>query len=153
MKNKVRKVLRPSRAVIVVVAHGLSEVAIAESVGSAMRLKIMVIAEAHGRQSIQIEGLAQRLAKEPLLRSQKGFAHATGLTRMSDLHIFTLMDVDDVRHSDVKQNYLNGQLSGLSKRWYKNAITPIYCDGNLEDVLKVIEMPYARSKGEKVLCI
>lgn len=42
MKNKVRKVLRPSRAVIVVVAHGLSEVA-AESVGSAMRLKIMVI--------------------------------------------------------------------------------------------------------------
>lgn len=68
---------------------------------------------------------------------------------MSDLHIFTLMDVDDVRHSDVKQNYLNGQLSGLSKRWYKNAITPIYCDGNLEDVLKVIEMPYARSKGEK----
>lgn len=43
MKNKVRKVLRPSRAVIVVVAHGLSEVAIAESVGSAMRLKIMVI--------------------------------------------------------------------------------------------------------------
>lgn len=149
MKGKPHKVLRPSRAVIVVVAHGLSEVAIAESLGSALRMKIIVIAEAKGRQSIQIEGLAQRLEKVPWLRSQKVFAQATGLRQLSDLHIFTLMDVDDVRHPEVERDYLNGQIAGMTKRWYQAAITPIFCDGNLEAVLKAIDMPYAHSKGEK----
>lgn len=62
---------------------------------------------------------------------------------------FTLMDVDDVQHPDVRNAYLKGRIPGLSRRWYKDRVTPIYCDGNLEDVLKAVDMPYAHSRGEK----
>ena len=147
--RKRKRVLRPTRDVVIVVAHGLSEVAIAQSLGAALRMKIIVVAEDSGRSSIQAEGLAKRLLKVPSLKTWTTCAETYSVDDPRQVHIFTLMDVDDIRHSDVKQAYMQGRVPGLSRRWYNERVTPIYCDGNLEAVLKAIGMAYANSRGEK----
>ncbi|MCI1985448.1 MAG: hypothetical protein LKJ69_09165 [Lactobacillus sp.] len=147
--KRLKKVIRPPEDLVIVVAHGQSEVAIAESLRSALRIKLLVIAENRGRSSIQIEGLAKRLDKEPLLKNKAEFMAQYSLSQLDHLHIFTLMDVDDVRHVDTKTAYMTGHIPGIKNRWYKQRVTPIYCDGNLEAVLKLADMPYAKSKAEK----
>lgn len=89
-RKRPKRVLRPAQDIVVVVAHGLSEVAIAQSLGSAIRLKIIVIAEDSGRSSIQIEGLAKRLLKEGDLASQAAFDEAYSLESLDHLHVFHL---------------------------------------------------------------
>ncbi|WP_176719268.1 hypothetical protein [Levilactobacillus brevis] len=70
--------------------------------------------------------------------------------KLVNCKIFTLMDVDDCKDISVKNNYLNGHISGIGEHELKPFVEPIYCKENFEEVLKDIHFPYiAKTNRQK----
>ncbi|KAA8346856.1 hypothetical protein [Leuconostoc mesenteroides] len=136
----------------VVIVHGQSEKNIVDYISSNYRIPIKVFSHKNGKSSIQIDGLPDVFSNKKF-NTQSDFENWIG-TDLNSLNsqsfkIFTLMDLDDVSNKSVKSNYKAGSISGIGKHWAKKFIVPIYCDGNLEDVLKDIQYPYAPNNKAK----
>ncbi|TGD22737.1 hypothetical protein EGT49_08120 [Companilactobacillus suantsaicola] len=138
----------------IVICHGLSEYKLVSTIKSKLRLNIEIFAREKGRTSIQIDGL-------PEIFNNGVFRNVKTLTRrydninshkknLIDCRIFTIMDVDDCRDVSIRNNYLNGNVSGLGRHELKEFITPIYFRENLEDVLNDIKFPFvAKNNRDK----
>lgn len=136
----------------IVIVHGKSEKNIAEYLRSNFRVSLEIYAERGGRNSIQIDGLKTVLNNNKF-GNKTNFKNWIQMTpaqlEKNNFKIFTIMDLDDVSDISVKNNYRDGHLSGIGEHWLKNFIVPIYCDTNLEDVLKDISYPYAHRNKDK----
>jgi len=113
-----------------------------------------VFARDKGKTSIQITKLPD-IFQDDVFRNVKRLTQkyptiAYEKKELKHCRIYTLMDVDDCNDTSVRNNYLNGNLSGLGDHELKPYVKPIYCKENLEDTLKDIKFPYvAKSNREK----
>lgn len=137
----------------VVICHGQSEYRMVNSIKQALRLNIGIFARDKGKSSIQIDKL-------PDIFQNKVFGSVKKLTQayptieyekneLSNCLIFTLMDVDDCQDLSIRNNYLNGQLSGIGANKLKPYVSPIYFKENLEDTLKDINFPYVAKNNRQ----
>ncbi|AHC30325.1 hypothetical protein CF77_gp40 [Oenococcus phage phi9805] len=114
---------------------------IVKYVSSNLRINLPIYSEKRGRCSIQINDLPRELnnsvfkSRTCFLRNYPGVQHQK--KRLINFKIFTLMDLDDVNDQSIVNNYKDGHISNLgSDHWIKPYLCPIFCDRNLEDVLK-----------------
>ncbi|KRK78988.1 hypothetical protein [Companilactobacillus nodensis] len=119
----------------VVIVHGQSEYAMINSIKSKLRLNIQIFARNKGKSSIQIDGLPA-IFDNSIFRSRKALLkeYATiecNKKKLIDFKIFTVMDVDDCKDGSVRNNYINGNISGLGDSDLKEYVQPIYCLENL----------------------
>ncbi|BDZ31775.1 hypothetical protein RA086_11140 [Lactiplantibacillus sp. WILCCON 0030] len=138
----------------VIIVHGQSEYALMKAIKSKLRLNIEVVARDKGRSSIQITAL-------PGYFKNREFKNVRALTnhfptiryqkhQLIGCRIFTIMDVDDCEDVSVRQNYIEGHISGLGRHELQPYITPIYCLENFEDVLQDIGFEFvAKTNREK----
>lgn len=131
----------------IVIVHGKSEKNIAEYVKSTFRTQIVILGEKKGSNSIQIDGLKTFL-NDPRFRTKKSCMEEFSLN--DNFTIFAIMDLDDVTDLQTKNAYKSNEtLPGMGDSWIKNYLSFIYCDENLESVLKDIDYYYAKDKKGK----
>lgn len=138
----------------IVICHGMSEYKLVSAIKSKLRLNLEVLGRAKGASSIQIDGLPEFFqnktlkTKSALLKNYGNIEHKK--KELEDFKIFTVMDVDDCSDISVRNNYLQGHISGLAQHDLKPYVVPIYCRENLEEVLTDISFPYvaATNKGK-----
>ncbi|WP_251933744.1 hypothetical protein [Latilactobacillus sakei] len=138
----------------VVIVHGQSEYALINSIKSKLRVNLKVFSRDKGKTSIQINGLSTIFensifkSKNKLLQEYPGIKKKKN--KLDDFKIFTFMDVDDCSDISVKNNYLDGHLSDISKHPLREYFYPIYCDENLEAVLDDVNFPFiAKTNRQK----
>ena len=134
-----------TRAVVIV--HGKSEYIIARHIKSNLRLKMEIVSENNGNNSIQIDGLKKVLGNT-VFKNRNSFIKKydeieyEGKGKKLKLHnfkVFIIMDTDDC-NKEIKEKYISGEL--FKDHWLKDYIVPIYNSENLEDILKKCDIKY-----------
>lgn len=120
------------------IVHGKSELLICQHIKSNLRLKHEIIAEKHGKHSIQINGLQSYLQKFNRM-SPKKFAEDFGVEiqkqKLLNFKLFIIMDTDDCTES-TKEAYINKML--FKDSWLCDYIVPIYNSPDLETTMHAI---------------
>ncbi len=135
----------------IVIAHGKSELLLAEHIKSNLHLSIEIYAESNGKTSIQIDSLITVLGnnifknkiefnKRYIVEEEKGV--------LKNFSLMPIMDLDDT--SDYKkQKYISGEM--FKNHWLNPYIIPIWNKNNLDEVLldlKLIDkLPNNKEKG------
>ena len=135
----------------IVIAHGKSELLLAEHIKSNLHLPIEIYAESNGKTSIQIDSLITVLGnnvfknkiefnKRYIVEKEKGV--------LKNFSLMPIMDLDDT--SDYKkQKYISGEM--FKNHWLNPYIIPIWNKNNLDEVLldlKLIDkLPNNKEKG------
>ncbi|EOI56873.1 hypothetical protein [Enterococcus gilvus] len=134
----------------IIIVHGKSELTIAQFIKSNLRLPIEIVSRDKGRSSIQI-GSLDNLLTDFRFKNIKNFVKTFSSVEfnkkeMINCKIFMIMDLDDADIS-AQESYKNKIM--FNKYWFKEYIEPIYNNRNLEDVLKEMGYPYAKTKSKK----
>lgn len=145
-------VRKPNYCKGIVIAHGKSELLLAEHIKSNLHLPIEIYAESNGKTSIQIDSLITVLGnnifknkrefdKRYIVEEEKGI--------LKNFSLMPIMDLDDTSE-DRKQKYISGEM--FKNHWLSPYIIPIWNDINLDHVLydlKLIsKLPNDKEKGK-----
>ena len=125
----------------IVIAHGKSELLLAEHIKSNLHLPIEIYAESNGKTSIQIDSLLKVFDKKYLVEKKNGI--------LINFSLMPIMDLDDTSEDRI-QKYMSGDM--FKNHWLSPYIVPIWNDKNLDEVLldlKLIEkLPNNKEKGK-----
>ena len=136
----------------VIIAHGKSELLLAEHIKSNLHLPIAIYAESNGKTSIQIDSLKtvlgnnifknkRALLNKYIIEEEKGV--------LKNFVIFPIMDLDDTTKEKIK-DYISGDM--FKYHWLSPYIIPIWNNLNLDDVLLNLDLigklPNDREKGK-----
>ena len=136
----------------IVIAHGKSELLLAEHIKSNLHLPIEIYAESNGKTSIQIDSLLKVLGNN-FLKNEKVFDKKYLVEKKNGILInfslMPIMDLDDTSEDRI-QKYMSGDM--FKNHWLSPYIVPIWNDKNLDEVLldlKLIEkLPNNKEKGK-----
>lgn len=136
----------------VIIAHGKSELLLAQHIKSNLHLPIEIFAESNGKKSIQIDSLITVLGnnifknkrvfnKKYIVEEEKGI--------LKNFSLMPIMDLDDTSE-DRKQKYISGEM--FKNHWLSPYIVPIWNRNNLDEVLLELELihklPNNKEKGK-----
>ncbi|ACN84960.1 hypothetical protein BHWA1_02507 [Brachyspira hyodysenteriae WA1] len=142
----------------IVIVHGQSELQMCNFIKNKLRLKIDIISKDKGGHSIQISSIMKRL-KGKDINSSDNFKNTYNdelkiedneIIIDKDFKIFIIMDTDDCRNEEEKNNFINKNM--FKNYWAYDYIVPIYNIKKLEDVLikaEIIDKNTIKNKKDK----
>ena len=145
-------VRKPNYCKGIVIAHGKSELLLAEHIKSNLHLPIEIYSESNGKTSIQIDSLMRVLGnnifknkrifnQKYIIEEEKGI--------LKNFSLMPIMDLDDTSE-EKKQKYISGEM--FENHWLSPYIVPIWNRSNLDEVLldlKLIDkLPNNKEKGK-----
>ena len=145
-------VRKPNYCKGIIIAHGKSELLLAEHIKSNLHLPIEIYSLKNGKTSIQIDSLMTILGnndfKNKIKLKQKYIIEEKN-KKFINFFIMPIMDLDDTTEEKIKK-YKNGEM--FKNHWLSPYIIPIWNDINLDHVLydlKLIsKLPNDKEKGK-----
>lgn len=145
-------VRKPNYCKEIVIAHGKSELLLAEHIKSNLHLPIEIYSESNGKTSIQIDGLMGVLGNN-IFKNKRVFNQKYVVEEekgiLKNFLLMPIMDMDDTSE-EKKQKYISGEM--FKKHWLGPYIVPIWNRKNLDEVLldlKLIDkIPNDKEKGK-----
>ena len=133
--------LRSNYCKAIVIAHGKSEMMMAEYIRSNLRLNMKILTKDKGRSSIQINGLLNFINSDSRLKNLKSieesFFPEVIKRQMIGCKIFIIMDLDDCNDIDAEK-YKSGKM--FENSWLKDYIVPIWCCPDFDVAMKNAKM-------------
>ncbi len=136
----------------IVIAHGKSELLLAEHIKSNLHLPIEIYSESNGKTSIQIDSL-MRILGNNIFKNKRVFNQKYIVEEekgiLKNFSLMPIMDLDDTSE-EKKQKYISGEM--FENHWLSPYIVPIWNRSNLDEVLldlKLIDkLPNNKEKGK-----
>ena len=145
-------VRKPNYCKGIIIAHGKSELLLAEHIKSNLHLPIEIYSLKNGKTSIQIDSLMTILGNNDLKNKSKlkqKYIIEEKNKKFINFFIMQIMDLDDTTEEKIKK-YKNGEM--FKNHWLSPYIIPIWNDINLDHVLydlKLIsKLPNDKEKGK-----
>lgn len=145
-------VRKPNYCKGIIIAHGKSELLLAEHIKSNLHLPIEIYSLKNGKTSIQIDSLMTILGNNDFKNKSKlkqKYIIEEKNKKFINFFIMPIMDLDDTTEEKIKK-YKNGEM--LKNHWLSPYIIPIWNDINLDHVLydlKLIsKLPNDKEKGK-----
>ena len=145
-------VRKPNYCKGIIIAHGKSELLLAEHIKSNLHLPIEIYSLKNGKMSIQIDSLMIILGnndfKSKNKLKQKYFIEEKN-KKIVNFFVMPIMDLDDTTEEKIEK-YKSGEM--FRNHWLSSYIIPIWNDKNFDEVLfnlKLIsKIPNDREKGK-----
>lgn len=136
----------------IVIAHGKSELLLAEHIKSNLHLPIEIYSLKNGKTSIQIDSLMTILGnndfKSKSKLKQKYFIEEKN-KKLVNFFVMPIMDLDDTTEEKIEK-YKSGEM--FRNHWLSSYIVPIWNDTNLDHVLYdlnlISKLPNDKEKGK-----
>ena len=145
-------VRKPNYCKGIIIAHGKSELLLAEHIKSNLHLPIEIYSLKNGKTSIQIDSLMTILGNNDFKNKSKlkqKYIIEEKNKKFINFFIMPIMDLDDTIEEKIKK-YKNGEM--FKNHWLSPYIIPIWNDINLDHVLydlKLIsKLPNDKEKGK-----
>lgn len=145
-------VRKPNYCKGIIIAHGKSELLLAEHIKSNLHLPIEIYSLKNGKTSIQIDSLMTILRNNDFKNKSKlkqKYIIEENNKKFINFFIMPIMDLDDTTEEKIKK-YKNGEM--FKNHWLSPYIMPIWNDINLDHVLydlKLIsKLPNDKEKGK-----
>lgn len=145
-------VRKPNYCKGIIIAHGKSELLLAEYIKSNLHLPIEIYLLKNGKTSIQIDSLMTILGNNDFKNKSKlkqKYIIEEKNKKFINFFIMPIMDLDDTTEEKIKK-YKNGEM--FKNHWLSPYIIPIWNDINLDYVLydlKLIsKLPNDKEKGK-----
>ena len=145
-------VRKPNYCKGIIIAHGKSELLLAEHIKSNLHLPIEIYSLKNGKTSIQIDSLMTILGNNDFKNKSKlkqKYIIEEKNKKFINFFIMPIMDLDDTTEEKIKK-YKNGEV--FKNHWLSPYIIPIWNDINLDHVLydlKLIsKLPNDKEKGK-----
>lgn len=145
-------VRKPNYCKGIIIAHGKSELLLAEHIKSNLHLPIEIYSLKNGKTSIQIDSLMTILGNNDFKNKSKlkqKYIIEEKNKKFINFFIMPIMDLDDTTEEKIKK-YKNGEM--FKNHWLSPYIIPIWNDINLDHVLydlKLIsKLPNDKKKGK-----
>ena len=145
-------VRKPNYCKGIIIAHGKSELLLAEHIKSNLHLPIEIYSLKNGKTSIQIDSLMTILGNNDFKNKSKlkqKYIIEEKNKKFINFFIMPIMDLDDTTEEKIEQ-YKNGEM--FKNHWLSPYIIPIWNDINLDHVLyslKLIsKLPNDKEKGK-----
>lgn len=145
-------VRKPNYCKGIIIAHGKSELLLAEYIKSNLHLPIEIYSLKNGKMSIQIDSLMTILGNNDFKNKSKlkqKYIIEEKNKKFINFFIMPIMDLDDTTEEKIKK-YKNGEM--FKNHWLSPYIIPIWNDINLDYVLydlKLIsKLPNDKEKGK-----
>ena len=145
-------VRKPNYCKGIIIAHGKSELLLAEHIKSNLHLPIEIYSLKNGKTSIQIDSLMTILGNNDFKNKSKlkqKYIIEEKNKKFINFFIMPIMDLDDTTEENIKK-YKNGEM--FKNHWLSPYIIPIWNDINLDHVLydlKLIsKLPNDKEKGK-----
>lgn len=145
-------VRKPNYCKGLIIAHGKSELLLAEYIKSNLHLPIEIYSLKNGKTSIQIDSLMTILGNNDFKNKSKlkqKYIIEEKNKKFINFFIMPIMDLDDTTEEKIKK-YKNGEM--FKNHWLSPYIIPIWNDINLDYVLydlKLIsKLPNDKEKGK-----
>jgi len=145
-------VRKPNYCKGIIIAHGKSELLLAEHIKSNLHLPIEIYSLKNGKTSIQIDSLMTILGNNDFKNKSKlkqKYIIEEKNKKFINFFIMPIMDLDDTAEEKIKK-YKNGEM--FKNHWLSPYIIPIWNDINLDHVLydlKLIsKLPNDKEKGK-----
>lgn len=145
-------VRKPNYCKGIIIAHGKSELLLAEHIKSNLHLPIEIYSLKNGKTSIQIDSLMTILGNNDFKnksRLKQKYIIEEKNKKFINFFIMPIMDLDDTTEEKIKK-YKNGEM--FKNHWLSPYIIPIWNDINLDHVLydlKLIsKLPNDKEKGK-----
>ena len=143
---------KPNYCKGIIIAHGKSELLLAEHIKSNLHLPIEIYSLKNGKTSIQIDSLMTILGNNDFKNKSKlkqKYIIEEKNKKFINFFIIPIMDLDDTTEEKIKK-YKNGEM--FKNHWLSPYIIPIWNDINLDHVLydlKLIsKLPNDKEKGK-----
>ena len=143
---------KPNYCKGIIIAHGKSELLLAEHIKSNLHLPIEIYSLKNGKTSIQIDSLMTILGNNDFKNKSKlkqKYIIEENNKKFINFFIIPIMDLDDTTEEKIKK-YKNGEM--FKNHWLSPYIIPIWNDINLDHVLydlKLIsKLPNDKEKGK-----
>ena len=143
---------KPNYCKGIIIAHGKSELLLAEHIKSNLHLPIEIYSLKNGKTSIQIDSLMTILGNNDFKNKSKlkqKYIIEEKNKKFINFFIMPIMDLDDTTEEKIKK-YKNGEM--FKNHWLSPYIIPIWNDINLDHVLydlKLIsKLPNDKEKGK-----
>lgn len=143
---------KPNYCKGIIIAHGKSELLLAEHIKSNLHLPIEIYSLKNGKTSIQIDSLMTILGNNDFKNKSKlkqKYIIEENNKKFINFFIMPIMDLDDTTEEKIKK-YKNGEM--FKNHWLSPYIIPIWNDINLDHVLydlKLIsKLPNDKEKGK-----
>lgn len=145
-------VRKPNYCKGIVIAHGKSELLLAEHIKSNLHLPIEIYAESNGKTSIQIDSLMNVLGNN-VFKNKRAFNRKYVVEeekrQLMNFSVMPIMDLDDTSE-EKKKKYLLGEM--FRNHWLSPYIVPIWNKENLDEVLLdlglIDKLPNNKEKGK-----
>lgn len=145
-------VRKPNYCKGIIIAHGKSELLLAEHIKSNLHLPIEIYSLKNGKTRIQIDSLMTILGNNDFKNKSKlkqKYIIEENNKKFINFFIMPIMDLDDTTEEKIKK-YKNGEM--FKNHWLSPYIIPIWNDINLDHVLydlKLIsKLPNDKEKGK-----
>ena len=145
-------VRKPNYCKGLIIAHGKSELLLAEHIKSNLHLHIEIYSLKNGKTSIQMDSLMTILGNNDFKNKSKlkqKYIIEEKNKKFINFFIMPIMDLDDTIEETIKK-YKNGEM--FKNHWLSPYIIPIWNDINLDHVLydlKLIsKLPNDKEKGK-----
>ena len=145
-------VRKPNYCKGIIIAHGKSELLLAEHIKSNLHLPIEIYSLKNGKTSIQIDSLMTILGNNDFKNKSKlkqKYIIEEKDKKFINFFVMPIMDLDDTTEEKIKK-YKNGEM--FKNHWLSPYIIPIWNDINLDHVLydlKLIsKLPNDKEKGK-----
>ena len=145
-------VRKPNYCKGIIIAHGKSELLLAEHIKSNLHLPIEIYSLKNGKTRIQIDSLMTILGNNDFKNKSKlkqKYIIEEKNKKFINFFIMPIMDLDDTTEEKIKK-YKNGEM--FKNHWLSPYIIPIWNDINLDHVLydlKLIsKLPNDKEKGK-----
>ena len=145
-------VRKPNYCKGIIIAHGKSELLLAEHIKSNLHLPIEIYSLKNGKTSIQIDSLMTILGNNDFKNKSKlkqKYIIEEKDKKFINFFVMPIMDLDDTTEEKIEQ-YKNGEM--FKNHWLSPYIIPIWNDINLDHVLyslKLIsKLPNDKEKGK-----
>ena len=145
-------VRKPNYCKGIIIAHGKSELLLAEHIKSNLHLPIEIYSLKNGKMSIQIDSLTTILGnndfKSKNKLKQKYFIEEKN-KKFLNFFVMPIMDLDDTTEEKIEK-YKSGEM--FRNHWLSSYIVPIWNDTNLDHVLYdlnlISKLPNDKEKGK-----
>lgn len=143
---------KPNYCKGIIIAHGKSELLLAEHIKSNLHLPIEIYSLKNGKTSIQIDSLMTILGNNDFKNKSKlkqKYIIEEKDKKFINFFVMPIMDLDDTTEEKIEK-YKNGEM--FKNHWLSPYIIPIWNDINLDHVLyslKLIsKLPNDKEKGK-----
>ena len=143
---------KPNYCKGIIIAHGKSELLLAEHIKSNLHLPIEIYSLKNGKTSIQIDSLMTILGNNDFKNKSKlkqKYIIEEKNKKFINFFIMPIMDLDDTTEEKIKK-YKNGEM--FKNHWLSPYIIPIWNDINLDHVLYdlnlISKLPNDKEKGK-----